>query len=101
MVLVLLQDHEHAGRRAVAGLAGGAGGHADLDAVAVDVDELVRDRDDEDDRALRREVRLPDELAGLERAGVDNAASLRVGIGDSGRSGEPGGGERQEVAAIE
>ena len=66
VVLVLLQDLEHAGRRCVAELAGRAGRGGDAHAVAVDVDPLIGERDDDEDRAARRAVGIPVELAVLE-----------------------------------
>src|SRR4029079_3902496 len=48
--LGLVEEGEHAGRRRMARLAGRAGGDADQDAVAIDEDELLRDRDDDGNR---------------------------------------------------
>jgi hypothetical protein len=69
VVLVLLQDLEHAGGRAVAGLAGGAGGGRDADAIAIDMHQLVRDRHDDDDGSALRALRKPVELAILQVIG--------------------------------
>ena len=66
VVLVLLQHHEHAGRRRVPRLAGRAGRDGYADAVAIDVHQLLRQRDDHRDRPGRLAIRMPGELAGLQ-----------------------------------
>ena len=74
VVLVLLQDREHARRRRMPRLAGGAGRHGDADAVAINIDALVRDRHDDRHRPLGRALRVPGVLAGLhvlEVIGID------------------------------
>jgi hypothetical protein len=68
--LGLVEDGEDAGRRRMSRLAGGAGRHADQDAVAKDEDELPRDQDDDGDRPLWRARGMPDELPRLEAGEV-------------------------------
>ena len=81
MILVLLQDREDAGRRFVALLSGRDRGRADDHAVPVHVGELLRQRHDQHDRALRRKFGVPgvfarlqlrrqDRLRGAHRGGV-------------------------------
>ena len=65
-MLVLLQDLEDAGRRRMAGLARGAGRGGNPDAIAIDMDLLVRDRHDDQQRTTGRALRKPVELAILE-----------------------------------
>ena len=77
--LGLVEDGEHAGRRRMARLAGRDGRGADQDAVAIDEDELLRDRDDDGDRTFRRALRVPDELTRLETAEV--AVEVRRTLG--------------------
>ena len=69
MVLVLLQDLEHPRRRAVPGLAGRAGRGPDAHAVAVHMDKLLGQRDDDQDRPAGRAVGIPVEFAVLELIG--------------------------------
>src|SRR3984885_13129283 len=70
VVLVLLQDLEHAGRGSVAELAGRARRGGDAHAIAVDIHPLIGERDDGDNRAGCRAVGVPVELAGGELLGV-------------------------------
>ncbi len=69
VVLVLLQDLEHAGRRRVAELAGRAGRGGDAHPVAINIEPLVGKRDDDDDRPARRAVGIPVEFAVRELIG--------------------------------
>ncbi len=70
VVLVLLQDLEHAGRRSVAEFAGRTGRSGDADPIAIDIHPLIGQRDDGDDRAALRAVGIPVELAVGELFGV-------------------------------
>src|SRR5215472_5020687 len=61
-----LQDCEYAGRRAVTRLPRRACGNTNGHAVAVDVDELLWQGHDDDDRAAWRDFWPPDELSGFQ-----------------------------------
>ena len=77
VVGVFLQDREHAGRRLVPGAAGGASRDPDPDAVAIHIDELIGERDDDRHRPRRRALGIPHVLAGLELTDV-----LDLGVRD-------------------
>src|SRR6476619_2059648 len=62
----LLQDCEDPRRRLVALRARRAGRDPYLDPVAIDIDALLGQRDDDCERARWRPFRMPIELAGLE-----------------------------------
>jgi len=64
VMLVLLQHGEDAGGRLMPFLSSGAGGHRHAYPVAVDMDQLLRDRDDHGHRPLGRELRIPGVFAG-------------------------------------
>ncbi|MNT20966.1 hypothetical protein D3C72_1562880 [compost metagenome] len=66
VVLVLLQDGEHTGRRLMAGLARADRGQADGNAVAVHIGALLIQAHHQHDRPGRRNFRMPQVLAGLE-----------------------------------
>ena len=66
---ILLEDGEGAGRRVVAGQAGGDAGRADQRAAAEDIGDLKRDADDDLDRAGGARFGMPDIVAGLEEGG--------------------------------
>ena len=91
--LGLIQNREHAGRRAVTRLARRGGRNADQDAVAVDERELLRDRDDDGDRPLGRPLGVPGELPRLKRLEVIASRILgdraRDGNGLTGAEAEP------------
>ena len=95
VVLVLLQNLEDAGRRPVAELAGRAGRGGDPHAVAVDVHELVGQRDDDEDRTARRALGIPGEFAVLELLGVFVDA-----LGERRREGEGRRGDRGGAAEL-
>ena len=80
VILVLLQDGEHAGRRLVPLLAGAHRAHAGEHAIAVHVGELFVDAHDQQQRTAARGVAEPDELALLEitRRGVCRARFART-----------------------
>ena len=81
----------------MARLAGRAGGDADQDAVAIDEDELLRDRDDDGNRTFRGAFRGPDELAGLETAEV--AVKVQSPLGQRQRDGTAPDGEQPHAGA--
>ena len=97
MVLVLLQDREDAGRRRMPLLSGGARREPDPGAVAIDVNELIRNRNDDGDRTLRRQFRIPTELAGLQLVGFLRDGDWRQPGCKSGRTTKR---SHQKVAAI-
>ncbi|MCY1380319.1 hypothetical protein D9M69_681250 [compost metagenome] len=96
MVLVLLQDGEHTGRRVLARLARTDRRHADGDAVAVHVGALFVQADHQHYGALGRDLRIPQEFARLQRAddGLRHGG-LRVG-GEGGGTGEQAGQQQEE-----
>ena len=67
VVLVLLQDGEHAGRGVLARLARTDGGNADGNAVAVHIGQLLVQAHHQHHRPVRGDFRMPEELSGLER----------------------------------
>ena len=81
MLAALLDDREAAGRRAVARAAGRHRGHADQRAAAIDIGELLRNAHHDLDRAGRRQLRPPDELARIEIGRVGGELGLRE-LGD-------------------
>lgn len=66
VVLVLLQDGEHAGRCLVPGLAGADGGNADQDAVAIRIRALLGEADNHRHRPPALADAAPDPFARLE-----------------------------------
>jgi len=70
VVLVLLQDLEYTRRRSVAEFAGRARRGGDADPIAINIHPLIGQRDDGDDRAGFRALRIPVEFAVGELFGV-------------------------------
>ncbi len=66
VVNMALQDGEYAGRGIVAGFASADSGAGDVYAVAIDVNHLVIDTDDDQQRAARGAFGVPLVLAGFE-----------------------------------
>ena len=68
VIAILLQDREHAGRRRMAGFAGRTGRDRNADAIAIDMHQLIGQRDDDGDRPLGRTLGMPGELSRLQFA---------------------------------
>jgi hypothetical protein len=92
----LLQDREYAGRGDMPRPAGARRADPDLDPVAVDPRELLREADQHHHRPARRQLGLPSEPAGLQGAVGRQDRGLRQ---HDRRQGQQGGGTHQGRAA--
>src|SRR4029077_5550668 len=79
MVLILFQNGEHAERRVIAFLPCRTCRHTDQNAVAIDKGALLRHRDDDGDRTLRRPLGMPGKSTRLEVLEIVRRRFWRLG----------------------